>query len=78
MQQLEPEESPADCVGSNSHIVLANVMEGHQTCSGCGSFSWQRTECLWTPAELRWAPSQLIGAEEMMRHLPSQGHPMLQ
>lgn len=31
-----------------------------------------------TPAELRWAPSRLIGEEEMMRCLPSQGHPMLQ
>lgn len=30
-----------------------------------------------TPAELRWAPSHLTGAEEMMRCLPSQGHPML-
>lgn len=46
--------------------------------SGWGSFSWSRRECLRTPAELRWAPSHLIGVEEMMRYLPSQGHPMLQ
>lgn len=49
----------------------------HQISGSWGEFLMVE-EYLRTPAELRWAPSHLIGVKEMMRYLPSQGHPMVQ